>query len=78
MYPYNIKLLIEENSDFVFQEIQEKINFNFKLNENNELKIERIDGKKEIYCVYKNLYKNTQNIKLKGILKSKTIKQYQK
>lgn len=74
MYPYNIKLLIEENSDFVFQEIQEKINFNFKLNENNELKIERIDGNKEIYCVYKNLYKNTQNIKLKGILKSKNNK----
>lgn len=81
MYPYNVKLLIDENSDFLFQKLTETKDFNFKLTETNNLQIETLTSNDELYCVYNSLYKNTGSIRIKGTLKStnnKTIPRIEK
>lgn len=79
-YPYNVKLNIEENSDFVFQKLKEEVDFKFILI-NNNIKIQTFKSNDAVYCVYNNLYKNVQSIKIKGTMKSinnKTIPKIQK
>lgn len=70
MYPYNIKLLIEENVDFVFGK---------ELFEVNDIKLERTDNNlvistdkevKEVYCCFYNLYSFVDKIQIRGTLKS--------
>ncbi len=80
-YPYNLKLLIEENSDFVFRQIL-KEGTDYKLNRiNANLKIECVKKEEGIYCIFNNLYTLVSSIRIKGILKSldnKTIPEINK
>lgn len=72
MYPYNIKLLIEENCDFVFKEKlkEDKDFWLIQSEENNNLKVKIKEKRKELYIVYNNLYNLVSTIKIKGILNS--------
>ena len=80
-YPYNLKLLVEENSDFVFRQIL-KEGTDYKLNRiNANLKIESVVKEEGIYCIFNNLYTLVSSIRIKGILKSldnKTIPEINK
>lgn len=80
-YPYNLKLLVEENSDFVFRQIL-KEGTDYKLNRiNANLKIESAVKEEGIYCIFNNLYTLVSSIRIKGILKSldnKTIPEINK
>lgn len=70
MYPYNLKLLIEENADFVFaKEISEGNGYKLIRNDTS-VKVSTKEKEEALYCVFYNLYTLVNSIKIKGIIKS--------
>lgn len=70
MYPYNLKLLIEESTDFIFAEkLIEKLDYKFNRNENT-MRIETKESKGDVYCIFNNLLSTVSTISLRATLKS--------
>ena len=70
-YPYNVKLLIEESSDFLYgKKLIEHVDFNILNNTSGDgAKIVK-DNNGIVHLIYHNLYSAVYSIKIKGTLNS--------
>ncbi len=70
MYPYNLKLLIETASDFIFAEKLTE-GFDYKLNRNeNTVRVETKNKEGKVYCIFNNLLSTISFVSIKATLKS--------
>ena len=70
MYPYNLKLLIETASDFIFAEKLTE-GFDYKLNRNeNTVRVETKNKEGKVYCIFNNLLSAISFVSIKATLKS--------
>lgn len=70
MYPYNLKLLIETASDFIFAEKLTE-GFDYKLNRNeNTVRVETKNKEGKVYCIFNNLLSTISFVSIRATLKS--------
>lgn len=70
MHPYNLKLLIETASDFIFAEKLTE-GFDYKLNRNeNTVRVETKNKEGKVYCIFNNLLSTISFVSIRATLKS--------
>lgn len=70
MYPYNLKLIVEDKVNFLFgKELIEGKEFRYVVS-GTQTKISTERKREAVYCIFYNLYTLVNDIKIKGVVKS--------